>query len=576
MGERVIEPAYRGPRAADIRGAGRFLWWLVASQRWRVLRGTALGTAWMVTLTLPPYLLSQAIDQGLGPGKFGALLRWTGALLGLGVLTAVLAIYRHRTMTRVRMDAAFRAVRALVDQATLLGATLNRRVGAGEVATIGIADVLTLSTSLTVAGPGVGALVAYFVVAALLVPISGLLAAIVLLGAPVVAVLVGPLLGRLRAAGAVYRARQGELTTRMVDIVEGLRVLNGIGGKQLYAARYHRESAAVRDEGFRVGAISSWIPALGVGLPLLFLAAVTWVGARLADAHTISVGDLVAVYGYVAVLVVPVAELIESGTMLTQAVVAARRVIAVLRLIPDSAARPVTAQPPEEPAELRDPVSGVWLAVGRFTALASGNPADAVTIVDRLGGFASAEVTWGGIALRDLDRTAVHERILVADNEADLFAGPLRDALAGRFADRSDAAIRRAVRDAAAEDIVDGLAGGLDAELAPRGRTLSGGQRQRLRLARALLADPEILLAVEPTSAVDAHTEAAIAARLRAARAHRTTLVTTTSPLLLAHADLVHHVVDGRVEATGRHADLLATVPGYRALVSRELDEVTR
>lgn len=101
---------------------------------------------------------------------------------------------------------------------------------------------------------------------------------------------------------------------------------------------------------------------------------------------------------------------------------------------------------------------------------------------------------------------------------------------------------------------------------------MSGGQRQRVRLARALLADPEVLLAAEPTSAVDAHTEAVIADRLCDARSGRTTLVTTTSPLLLDRADIVHYLVNGRVAATGTHRELLDSQPGYRRLVSRGLE----
>ncbi len=85
---------------------------------------------------------------------------------------------------------------------------------------------------------------------------------------------------------------------------------------------------------------------------------------------------------------------------------------------------------------------------------------------------------------------------------------------------------------------------------------------------RALLADPDVLLLVEPTSAVDAHTEALIAARVRAARRGRTTVVTSTSPLLLDQADEVAYLVDGRVVATGTHPELLAD-PGYHGLVFR-------
>jgi ABC-type multidrug transport system fused ATPase/permease subunit len=102
-----------------------------------------------------------------------------------------------------------------------------------------------------------------------------------------------------------------------------------------------------------------------------------------------------------------------------------------------------------------------------------------------------------------------------------------------------------------------------------RGRGLSGGQRQRLVLARAVAADPEVLVLVEPTSAVDAHTEARIAERLPRARQGRTTVVMTASPLLLHHADEVALVSEGRVAAVGTHDDLVARCPGYRRVVLR-------
>ena len=125
---------------------------------------------------------------------------------------------------------------------------------------------------------------------------------------------------------------------------------------------------------------------------------------------------------------------------------------------------------------------------------------------------------------------------------------------------------------ASADDILDPLPEGLETIVAERGRTFSGGQRQRLVLVRALTTDPEILVLVEPTSAVDAHTEARIATRLRTHRAGRTTVVTSSSPLMLDAVDEVALLVDGRIVATGSHAELLESSPEYRYVVTREVE----
>ncbi|WP_329532321.1 ABC transporter ATP-binding protein/permease [Streptomyces sp. NBC_01450] len=564
--------AYEDPGTPDCRGGWRYLWWLVTRQAGRSTAGALLATVWMVLLALPPYLLSRAIDDGLEPGDQGALLGWTAAVFGIGVFNAWLGILRHRTMTKVRMDANFRTVKVVVEQSARLGAALARQVGAGEVVTIGVGDVQTISQSLTVVGPGIAAIVTYGVVAAQLTSVSLQLSVVILLGVPLTAGLVGPLMSRLQGAETEYRERQGVLTARIGDLAGGLRVLNGLGGKGLFADTFRRDSQELRVRGYRVGAATSWIQALGTGLPTLFLAVVTWLAARLAAQGEITIGQLVSVYGYVAVLVMPVYFLIQSGYQLSRAVVAARRVVRFLSLEP-VADRPDARDAPASPAVLHDPDSGVRVLPGRLTALVGALPAESEAVVDRLGRYAESAVTWGGVRLDGIALAQVRERILVADNEADLFAGTLRELVSGRR-EHDEEAIARAVRAAAADDIVLGLPDGLDSAVDAQGRSLSGGQRQRVRLVRALLADPEVLLAVEPTSALDAHTEAAVAARLRAARSGRTTVVTSTSPLMLDQVDTVYFLVDGKVAASGGHRELLDGEPGYRALVARDADEL--
>ncbi|MEU6381542.1 ABC transporter ATP-binding protein [Streptomyces sp. NPDC046909] len=585
--------AYEDPGTPDARGGWWYLLWLVRCQLGRCAAGAVIASTWMVLLAATPYLMAKAIDEGLEPGDMAALAGWSVALFVVGSFNAWLSIMRHRTMTRVRMDANFRTVKVVVGHAVRLGAALSRRSGAGEVVTIGVGDVQTIAQALTVVGPGVGAVIAYLTIAGLLVSVSPLIAAVVLLGIPTIVLVVGPLLTRLQGTETEYRERQGVLTARIADLAGGLRVLNGLGGKRLVADAFHHDSQHLRAQGYRVGAVTSWVQALGVGLPTVFLAVVTWLAARLAAQGHITVGELVSVYGYVAVLVGPVAFWVECGYMLSRGVVAARRVVRFLRLEPmeDRGTRAA----PIEPSVLHDPESGVRVLPGRLTALASANPADTATVIDRLGRYTPSRTTWGEVPLDEIPLREIRARILVADHEADLFADTLRNVVegagksfrgAGNCATShnalahtnapaealSEAHLTQAIHAAVADDIVQALPDALDSPIDAQARNLSGGQRQRIRLARALAADPEILLATEPTSALDAHTEARVAERLRTARNGRTTVVTTTSPLVLDRTDTVIYLVDGKVEATGTHRELLDEQPGYRALVARDAD----
>ncbi|TDB72597.1 ABC transporter ATP-binding protein [Micromonospora sp. KC721] len=582
------------PGSPNLGGPLHYLWWLVRCQPWRVLRGSLLGTAWMVGLSVRPYLISRAVDDGLRAGDMPALTAWVAAIVAAGLGLSWLGILRHRTMTFVREDAKARSAALVLRQVARIGAVLRRRAAAGEVATVGGSDIDWTAQVLTLTGPGVGAVVAYAVVAVVLWSISPLLALCVLVGVPAVGLVVGPLLRRLDGAESVYRQHQGALTARCGDIVAGLRVLAGVGGRDLFARRYAARSRQLRAEGYRVGAVASWIDAATLAIPGLFLAAVVWLGARMTVTGEISVGELVAVYGYVATLIVPVWFLLEGSHQFIRGRVAARRIIDLLTLTPDDvggprgggqrssrgvpgrasgpgtvpdARRPEPA--PARAADLHDPVTGLTVHAGRLTAVAADDPADAVALADRLGRYVVSDVTWGDRPLSGRPLDEVRARILVAEHESHIFAGTLREVLRTRPG-TGDERITEALRAASAEDVVDALPAGLDTPVDARARMLSGGQRQRVRLARALLAEPEVLILVDPTSAVDAHTEARIAERIRSARAGRTTLVLATSPLLLGRADTVAHLRAGRIVSTGTHLDLFHRDPDYRALVDRD------
>jgi ABC-type multidrug transport system fused ATPase/permease subunit len=250
-------------------------------------------------------------------------------------------------------------------------------------------------------------------------------------------------------------------------------------------------------------------------------------------------------------------------------------VLTVLRQSPDLP-RPATsvAEPPLGP--LADEMTGLVVDPGTLTVVAAVDPDEASELAARLGRYVDTPgggVTLSGTALADLPLDVVRRRVMVVDREPQLVAGTLADAVdvPGFRPDTAVAprpTVAEALEAAAATEIIEALTDGLQTELPERGRTLSGGQRQRIVLAAALRADPEVLVLDEPTSAVDAHTEGDIAGRLRRIRVGRTTVVLSTSPFLLEHADVVAFL-DGHVVALGRHGDLLRSEPRYRRLVTR-------
>ncbi|GII85938.1 multidrug ABC transporter permease [Sphaerisporangium siamense] len=553
------------PGVPDARSPFRYLWWTARGQAGPLLAGIGFAVLWWLAQALVPAALGRAIDS-LTQRDTEGLVRWSAIMLVLGVTAAFGGVMRHRRAVYSYLAAAYRTVQVTARQATRLGATLPKLLSTGEVISVGNSDISHIGSALDILLRGTGSLIAIAAVTVILLVTSPELGLTVLIGVPLMALAVVPLLRPLHRWQHTQRDLQGELATRASDIVAGLRVLRGIGGEQVFADRYRAQSQRVRTAGVRVASVNATLDAAQVLLPGLLIAFVTWRGAHLALDGTITVGQLVAFYGYALFLVGPLRTLTEMADKLTKGHVAARRVVRILSLNPEVTGNATATGTPG--GDLADPASGVTVPHGRFTALVSTVPEDAIAVADRLGLYAAADVTLGGVPLADLPLEEVRRRVLVADNGARLFSGRLRDQLDVTGTASGDD-LRRALHTAGAEDIVEALPDGLDAHVAEAGREFSGGQRQRLRLARALVADPEVLILVEPTSAVDAHTEARIAERLGQARAGRTTLVCTTSPLVLDHADHVIFMEDGVARAEGSHRHLLATRRDYAATVTR-------
>ncbi|MEU1706905.1 ABC transporter ATP-binding protein [Streptomyces sp. NPDC005706] len=571
---RIQDLPYPDPGVPDARSGPHLLWWLWRNQLGGQLKALAWGLLHFVAVSSLPFCVGLAVQAVVD--RSGSRLALAGGLMALcGTATAVGDTFLHRSAVTNWITAAARVQQLLARKAAGLGSALTRRVAAGEVVAVSTGDVEKIGWFVEGVSRFTAAALTVVVVCVGLVVYQPALGVVVAVGLPVVGLAVLPLLPRATRRADVQREKAGRATELASDTVAGLRVLRGIGGEELFLDRYRRASQEVRHAAVRSARMWSLISAVQVLLPGLLLIAVVWHGTHLAGQGRITVGELVTVYSAVMVLTYPLRHFEEIAMAYSFSRPSAKRAARVLSLRRSTDAGGARAAEVPE-GDLYDPATGLLAPAALLTAVVCGDPDAAGRLAERLGGHpaeAGTPVLLGGVPL-DSARTAV----LVQDKDPVLLSGTLRELLdvpasgAVRAEDALSAARCEDVLDALVQGSLD-AADPLDSRITERGRSLSGGQRQRLALARSLITDPEVLVLDEPTSAVDSHTEAWIAQGLRRLRSGRTTVVFTSSPLLLDHADRVVLVHDDEVVAVGVHRELVDTEPRYRAVVTRETDD---
>lgn len=528
--------------------------------------------------------------------RSGGRLALAGGLIAvLGVLIAVGDTMLHRTAVTNWITAAARVQQLLARKTAELGAALTRRVAAGEVVAVSTGDVEKIGwfvEALSRFAAAAAALVLICVGLVLYLPSLGIL---VVLAMPLLALAVLPLLPRATRRADLQREKAGKATELASDTVAGLRVLRGIGGEELFLGRYRSASQEVRKAAVRSAQMWSLISAIQVLLPGVLLISLVVYGATLAHDGRIEVGQLVTVYSAATLMLFPLRHFEEIAMAYSFSRPSAQRAVRVLSLHRTAEPSTVDAVPA---GDLYDPVTGLMAPSGLFTAVVCGDPDEAGRLAERLGGHAAVgaepdtaddapqgppdripSVLLGGVPLDELPLAAARTAVLVQDKDPVLLSGTLRELLdvpsSGLVTaeDALSAAQCGDVLDALAQASVATDGDPMTTRITERGRSLSGGQRQRLALARSLVTDPEALVLDEPTSAVDSHTEARVAAGIKELRTGRTTVAFASSPLLLDLADRVVLVHDGTVVAVGAHRELLHTEPRYRAVVTRENED---
>jgi ATP-binding cassette subfamily B protein len=325
-----------------------------------------------------------------------------------------------------------------------------------------------------------------------------------------------------------------------------------------------------------------FLPALEA-LPLIGMLVVLWYGGHLVLRHDISVGTFAAFGFYLALIVTPLRTIGQRVGTFQRAAAAARRVVEVLRAEPVVVESRTPRTFPER-ADVRfegvrfaydgeRPVlDGFDLDIPAGTSLAlvgatGSGKSTAAQLLARFYDPDAGRVTIGGVDLRDVKLGDLRRAVGIVFEDTFLFGDTVRGNVAFANPDAATDAVERAAQLAGAAEFVERLPEGYETMLGERGFSLSGGQRQRLAIARAILADPQVLILDDATSAVDATKEHEIRAALAEVMRGRTTLVIAHRPATIALADRVAVVEDGRVAEVGTHAELLRSVR-YRELLA--------
>ena len=603
-------------------GAGALLRWLLRRAAVPVTLATLAACTSNIIQAIVPAFLGQALDAGIENGLNGRVWGIGALLLVLFVVYAVGDTMLSYFGVTAWMRTAFDVDRLVGRQISATGKDLSRQVSTGEVATIIASDADYLGKLLEHLPALLGAAASFLVVAVLMLRTSVSLGLIVILGMPLVAAIVTLVIRPLQKRQAVQREAQSAVTTITTDTVAGLRILRGIGGEDVFARRYRDASQELRRRGVEVASSQATLMTLQVLLPGLFAAIVVWVAARMAVAGSLTPGGLITFYGYTAYLSWPLWVFTNSVQDYTRAIVGARRLSRILEVTPAAGSLverldldPAAAHPVS--GDLVDTGSGLHLKEGRMTALVCPDPQVSADLATRLGRFTDAgpTVTLAGRPLATMPLDQVRASIVVAGATAQLFTGTLREALdvrggpdpqpagledlvraetertTGADVDQQvrpqereapgDDRLIEAIGIADAGDVLTSLSEGLAGMITEKGRSLSGGQRQRVALARALLTEAPTLVLIEPTSALDSHTEARVATQVHRARAGRTTVVVTASPLVLESCDEVVFLDSSGAELLrSTHRELMAMArdghaqaADYRAVVSRAMGE---
>ncbi len=566
------------------------LWRLLVRQRAALGLAIAVGLVWTAGKVAVPQLTRLAVDRGISVGD--SVLWWAGLIIIAGVITGVFTATRRYLAFRESRLTEARLREQLFNHILSLHVGYHDRSQTGQLMSRASSDLNQIQAFVVMIPLTVSNIALILAVIVVMVVTDPLLALVALVPLPFVNWTARRFSQRIHPAVLAVQAEQAQLATVVEESIAGVRVVKGFGAEEVLTERLETEADDIRSVSLRAAALrATYLPLMEL-LPTLAVVGVLGIGGLQVLNGSLSVGALVAFSFYVALLIWPLRTIGMTVAFAQRAAAALVRVHEVLGTVP-------AVMDPNDPVPLRPGRSAeihfdrVGFGYGAADAVLRDlelhvDAGTSVAIVGTTGSGKSTiarlllrfydpdhgSITLGGVDLRDLRLADLRSAVGVVFEDTLLFSDTVAANIAFALPDADLDTVRAAARLAGADEFIAELAEGYDTLLGERGYSLSGGQRQRIAIARAIVADPQVLVLDDATSAVDPSKEHEIRDAMRTVMAGRTTVIIAHRPATIALADRVVLLDEGRIVASGTDAELRRSSPRYREVIAAMDEEL--
>jgi ATP-binding cassette subfamily B protein len=556
-------------------------------QRRNLLIGGLIGILWASFKVMVPQMTKYAINDGIE--KNGPLLRWAVIIGLLGVLTGVLSGMRRYVAFRESRWAETLFRERLFRHVIGLHVGYHDTAQTGQLMSRASSDLMQIQGFIVMIPITLSNVLQIFAVTAILFITDPVLAVVALIPLPFVNLSARRFSHRIHPASIAVQAEQAQLANVVEESVSGIRVIKGFGAEQVQFEKLEREADDILRESMKAARIrSSFLPAIDV-LPALGLVAVLGVGGHRVLNGQLSIGDLVAFNVYLTLLIWPlrnIGMIVALGQRAAAALVRINEVLETKSEITDP------AKPQSLPTGGTQTLGAVKfdhvqfgynpsfpvlsnfnlsIAAGESIAIVGATGSGKSTIARLLLRFYDTNVGHvfvDGVDVRKLRLRDLRQQIGVVFEETVLFNDSVANNIGFARPGASQQDLERAAKLAGAHDFILQLPNGYQTIIGERGFSLSGGQRQRIAIARAIIADPRVLVLDDATSAVDPSKESEIRDAMRTVMSGRTTIVIAHRPGTIALADRVVFLDGGTIAAIGKHEELVSSNERYREVLA--------